>query len=118
MQTTGMLAKGGERRGQEALGCCKEQFHAQMHEKRLSRRNKPHLRTPKRNDAAAFAILRPPCCGRLRKYEGGNMPKHVCFVVGVVAVIGALAARPAKAADDIASKAQACAACHGENGVP
>ena len=46
------------------------------------------------------------------------MLKHVCFVVGVVAVIGALAARPAKAADDIASKAQACAACHGENGVP
>ena len=46
------------------------------------------------------------------------MPKHVCFIVGVVAVMVALAARPAKAADDIESKAQACAACHGENGVP
>lgn len=30
----------------------------------------------------------------------------------------ALTAVPAHAADDIAAKAQACAACHGENGVP
>jgi cytochrome c553 len=33
------------------------------------------------------------------------------------AVVAAMAA-PANAADDIAAKAQACAACHGENGVP
>ena len=46
------------------------------------------------------------------------MPKHVCFILSVAAVIVALAARPAKAADDIESKAQVCAACHGENGVP
>jgi cytochrome c553 len=46
------------------------------------------------------------------------MPKHVRFIVVVVAVIVALAARPAKAADDIESKARGCAACHGENGVP
>ena len=46
------------------------------------------------------------------------MLKHVCFIVGVLAVIVALTARPVNAADDIESKAQACAACHGENGVP
>jgi cytochrome c553 len=38
--------------------------------------------------------------------------------VSVMAVIVALAASPAKAADDIESKAQVCAACHGANGVP
>src|SRR5437763_8422350 len=33
-------------------------------------------------------------------------------------VIFAVAAVPAYAADDIEAKAQACAACHGQNGVP
>jgi cytochrome c553 len=36
------------------------------------------------------------------------------FGAAVLAIMGA----PANAADDIATKAQACAACHGENGVP
>jgi cytochrome c553 len=36
---------------------------------------------------------------------------------GVVGIFAALAA-PAEAADDIEAKAQACAACHGANGVP
>ena len=32
------------------------------------------------------------------------MPRHICFIVGVVAVTVALAARPAEAADDIEGK--------------
>ena len=44
---------------------------------------------------------------------------NLCGVVGIVAAIAAPAiTTPAMAADDIAAKAQACAACHGENGVP
>jgi cytochrome c553 len=35
-----------------------------------------------------------------------------------VALIGALAAAPAVAADDVASKAEVCSACHGSNGTP
>jgi cytochrome c553 len=38
----------------------------------------------------------------------------LCGVVGVFS----LAVLPASAADDIEAKAQACAACHGANGVP
>ena len=38
----------------------------------------------------------------------------LCGVVGVFS----LAVLPASAADDIEAKAQACAACHGTNGVP
>ena len=38
----------------------------------------------------------------------------LCGVVGIFAAIAA----PAMAADDIEAKAQACAACHGANGVP
>jgi cytochrome c553 len=38
----------------------------------------------------------------------------LCGVIGFVA----LAAAPAKAADDIEAKVQVCAACHGANGVP
>ena len=44
---------------------------------------------------------------------------NLCGVVGIVAAIAAPAiTTPAVAADDIEAKAQACAACHGENGVP
>ena len=39
-------------------------------------------------------------------------------VIFGAAVSLALAVLPAHAADDIEAKAQACAACHGENGVP
>jgi cytochrome c553 len=38
----------------------------------------------------------------------------LCGVVGIFAAIAA----PARAADDIEAKAQTCAACHGQNGVP
>ena len=44
---------------------------------------------------------------------------NLCGVVGIVAAIAAPAiTTPAMAADDIEAKAQACAACHGANGVP
>ena len=49
---------------------------------------------------------------------------NLCGVVGIVAVLAAAAittpaiTTPAMAADDIEAKAQACAACHGANGVP
>src|ERR1700730_10235214 len=43
----------------------------------------------------------------------------LCGVVGIVAAVAAPAiTTPAMAADDIEVKAQACAACHGANGVP
>jgi cytochrome c553 len=43
----------------------------------------------------------------------------LCGVVGICAAIAAPAiTTPAMAADDIEAKAQTCAACHGENGVP
>jgi len=38
------------------------------------------------------------------------------FGVAVIALLAAAA--PARAQDDIAAKAQTCAACHGQNGVP
>jgi cytochrome c553 len=42
-----------------------------------------------------------------------------CFSTIFAAVVGlAVAAGAAYAADDIEAKAQACAACHGQNGVP
>jgi cytochrome c553 len=43
--------------------------------------------------------------------------RQLLTLCGVVAIFAALAA-PALAADDIEAKAQACAACHGQNGVP
>jgi cytochrome c553 len=43
----------------------------------------------------------------------------LCGVVGIFAAVAAPAiTTPAQAADDIEAKAQACAACHGANGVP
>ena len=43
----------------------------------------------------------------------------LCGVAGIFAAIAAPAiTTPAVAADDIEAKAQTCAACHGENGVP
>src|SRR6516162_8496793 len=119
MQAAGMLAKGGERRGQEALRRCKEQFHAEMYEERVSGLTGRVCA----HQSAAMLLWHSQSCVRCvadarENKRVGNMPKHVCFIVGVVAVMVALAARPAKAADDIESKAQACAACHGENGVP
>jgi cytochrome c553 len=46
------------------------------------------------------------------------MPKRICLIVSCVTALIALAAEPVSAADDIESKAQPCAACHGQNGVP
>jgi cytochrome c553 len=46
------------------------------------------------------------------------MPKRICSIVSCVAALVALIAQPVGAADDIESKAQACAACHGQNGMP
>jgi cytochrome c553 len=46
------------------------------------------------------------------------MPKRICSIVSWLAALVVLAAQPVNAADDIESKAQACAACHGQNGVP
>jgi cytochrome c553 len=43
----------------------------------------------------------------------------LCGAIGIFAAIAAPAiTTPAMAADDIEAKAQVCAACHGENGVP
>jgi cytochrome c553 len=44
------------------------------------------------------------------------MLRHRIFGAAVIALLAAAA--PACAQDDIAAKAQACAACHGQNGVP
>src|ERR1700678_3938815 len=44
------------------------------------------------------------------------MPKGLLLAVAGVSL--ALLAVPAFAADDVETKAQVCAACHGENGVP
>jgi cytochrome c553 len=43
---------------------------------------------------------------------------HRYSIVFAAAAVFALVAAPANAADDIEAKASACAACHGENGVP
>ena len=46
------------------------------------------------------------------------MFKSLFAIVAGAATIFALTAAPANADDDIAAKAQACAACHGQNGEP
>ena len=46
------------------------------------------------------------------------MFRRVFLALAGVALVLGIAAAPASAADDIAEKAQACAGCHGENGVP
>jgi cytochrome c553 len=50
--------------------------------------------------------------------RGGSMRKRVCFILAALTAVVALAALPAKAADEIESKAQACAGCHGAQGMP
>ncbi|HUB97540.1 MAG TPA: c-type cytochrome [Stellaceae bacterium] len=45
------------------------------------------------------------------------MPKHISSILSSMAVIVALAVLPAKA-QDVAGKVKACAACHGQDGVP
>jgi cytochrome c553 len=46
------------------------------------------------------------------------MFKSLFAIMAAVAAMFALAAAPARADDDIAAKAQVCAACHGESGTP
>src|SRR5215813_7829892 len=51
--------------------------------------------------------------------RGNNRGGYRMFTRCFLAVLGLLAGMPpANAADDIEAKAQACAACHGNNGVP
>src|SRR6202162_3842781 len=46
------------------------------------------------------------------------MFKHLFSTLFGASLIFAVVAVPAHAADDIEAKAQTCAACHGQNGVP
>jgi len=45
------------------------------------------------------------------------MRKALSFVLGATAVV-ALAALPARAADDVETQVQVCGSCHGQNGAP
>ncbi len=45
------------------------------------------------------------------------LKSSLCAVLGAV-TIAAFVAMPAKAADDVAAKAQGCGLCHGQNGEP
>ena len=56
---------------------------------------------------------------RAQSREGGTQPwSRVCFRRFSALGSSCIVAAPARAADDIEAKAQTCAACHGQNGVP
>src|SRR5581483_12201947 len=82
-------------------------------------------RAPQPGQVASSPCARPACLARFaqcaplfrRRVRETGMSKG--FLPAIMAGAAfALLATPAFAADDIAAKAQVCAACHGENGTP